>query len=143
MEATARLFLCAACRCQCVICSGCDHGQRYCDQGCAVRARTSTLRAAGKRYQRTRRGRFSHATRQRRCKKVTHHGSAVQPAALSSAHPVPTVATVADPQISTSLRPAITSTIRCHCCGQTCSPSLRRRWLRYGTGTSRSRPPRR
>jgi hypothetical protein len=76
---SARLFLCAGCRAQSVICSCCDRGQIYCAGDCAARARHRAQRAAGQRCQTSRRGRLAHADRTRRyrarCKKVTHHGS--------------------------------------------------------------------
>lgn len=78
MENTARFFNCARCRCQVVICSRCDRGNIYCPQ-CSQDARRTSLHAAGRRYQRTRRGRHTHAERQRRYRsrreKVTHQGS--------------------------------------------------------------------
>lgn len=81
MSSSARLFNCARCRCQVVICRSCDRGNQYCGAGCARIARTDTLRRAGRRYQRGRQGRFAHADRQRRYRqrqqqKVTHQGSA-------------------------------------------------------------------
>ena len=81
MEETARVFTCARCHCPVVVCSRCDRGQSYCGRACATAARACSLRAAGRRYQATRRGRFTHAARQRRyrrglaAKKVTHQGS--------------------------------------------------------------------
>ena len=85
----ARLFLCARCRRQVLICSRCDRGQRYCGARCSGPARRESLRAAGRRYQHSRRGRHCHAERQRRYRrrwredarvhKVTHHGSACAP----------------------------------------------------------------
>ena len=85
----ARLFLCARCRCQVLICSHCDRGQQYCGARCSGLARRESLRGAGRRYQHSRRGRHCHAERQRRyrrrCResacthKVTHHGSAGAP----------------------------------------------------------------
>ena len=85
----ARLFLCARCRRQVLICSRCDRGQHYCGARCGGLARRESLRGAGRRYQHSRRGRHCHAERQRRyrrrCRegacthKVTHHGSAGAP----------------------------------------------------------------
>lgn len=80
METTARFYLCARCRCQVLICSHCDRGQRYCGQVCSQTARTESLQAAGQRYQTSRQGRHHHAERQRRYRqrqreKVTHQGS--------------------------------------------------------------------
>ena len=66
MTATARLFLCALCHCQVVLCRRCDHGNIYCSPGCGAEARRRSLRRAGRRYQDSRRGRHKHAERQRR-----------------------------------------------------------------------------
>jgi hypothetical protein len=80
MKPSARLFNCARCQCQVMICSQCDRGNIYCGFSCSQSARRDSLRAAGRRYQRSRRGRFRHAERQRRYRsrrhKVTHQGSA-------------------------------------------------------------------
>ena len=76
----------------------------------------TSLRAAGKRYQRTRRGRFKHAERQRRYrsrrKKVTHQGSPEPP--------------TNDPLATRSEAPLLLAIIedegiRCHFCGRLCS----------------------
>lgn len=81
MEPIARLFLCARCQCQVLICPRCDRGNRYCGVRCAKAARRAATRAAGQRYQASRRGRFIHAARQQRYRarrqEVTHQGSAV------------------------------------------------------------------
>ena len=61
-----RLFLCARCRRQVLICSRCDRGQQYCGARCSGPARRESLRAEGRRYQHSRRGRHCHAERQRR-----------------------------------------------------------------------------
>ena len=92
----ARLFLCARCRRQVLICSRCDRGQQYCGARCSGLARRESLRAAGRRYQHSRRGRHCHAERQRRyrhrcgedarAQKVTHHGSACAPCGAELAH---------------------------------------------------------
>jgi hypothetical protein len=34
MDQTARLYLCARCRVQVVLCSHCDRGNRYCNRAC-------------------------------------------------------------------------------------------------------------
>ena len=83
MEPPGRRYLCAGCRTPVHICSHCDRGNRYCSGGCAPQARQQSLRAAGRRYQDTHRGRCAHAERQRqyraRQQKVTHHGSPPPP----------------------------------------------------------------
>jgi hypothetical protein len=79
MCSSARIFICARCRRQVVICSHCDRGNRYCGPSCAHSARRHPQREAAQRYQRTRRGRFAHAARQRRYRQranVTHQGFA-------------------------------------------------------------------
>jgi len=77
---TGRLYVCARCRAQVIVCRRCDSGQTYCDRDCAQAARRASLREAGRRYQRSRRGRMAHAARMRRYRqrreKVTHHSSA-------------------------------------------------------------------
>lgn len=84
MQATGRMFLCARCRAQVFICRRCDRGQRYCTVQCSRISRRENQREAGRRYQRTRRGRFAHAARSRRhrarLKIVTHQGSPACPA---------------------------------------------------------------
>jgi len=82
--APARLFLCVRCKAQVLVCSHCDRGQIYCAQDCAQTARRDAQRAAGRRYQASRRGRVNHAARAGRYRsrqnKVTHQGSPPQPA---------------------------------------------------------------
>ena len=90
MDPIGRFFLCACCHQQTVICSTCDHGQIYCSSACAKSMRRACLRDAGQRYQRSERGRVSHAQRMARYRarsaskaqavaEVTHQGSVSQP----------------------------------------------------------------
>ncbi|CAE6876637.1 hypothetical protein R69746_08817 [Paraburkholderia aspalathi] len=83
IQSTGRLLVCARCRAQVLICGPCDRGNRYC-RDCTKEARRVSVREAGRRYQRSRRGRFAHAARSRRHrarrKIVTHHGSPAPPA---------------------------------------------------------------
>jgi len=125
MESSARLYNCARCHCQVVICSHCDRGNIYCSKSCADLARRASLNAAGRRYQRTRCGRFKHAERQRRyrsrCRKVTHQGSPELPPN--------------DPLTTRSEAPASVAITKdegicCHFCGRPCSPFLRLGFLR-------------
>ncbi|MFP5459689.1 MAG: hypothetical protein ACLGG7_13210, partial [Bacteriovoracia bacterium] len=51
-----RLFSCARCGDQVVICTRCDHGNIYCFKGCARNARLESLRHAGKRYREDNKG---------------------------------------------------------------------------------------
>jgi hypothetical protein len=129
----ARFFLCARCRTQVLICSNCDRGHIYCTGGCAQIARREQLRAAGQRYQTSRRGRVAHAQRAHRYrarrKNVTHQGSPPPPSddlVLPSS-----VVTASEPSPS----PDTTRWAwRCHWCGCRCSQFvrhgfLRRRWV--------------
>ena len=79
MMSSARIFNCARCNCQVIICSCCDRGNIYYEPNCSQAARKESLNAAGKRYQNTYSGKLNHAKRQRcyreRIKKVTHLGS--------------------------------------------------------------------
>ena len=117
-----RQFLCALCRCTVLICSHCDRGQRYCSAACSRQARSSAQRAAGKRYQDSRKGRHAHARRQgqwrARHKIVTHQGS-----------PPPSGADVL-PGDETAVLPADAQrTCTCHFCGRTVSISVRQGFL--------------
>jgi hypothetical protein len=78
MELSSRLFYCALCHAQCIICSPCDNGQIYCSPDCSRSARQKSCNEAEKRYQKTEKGRLNHALRQQRyrerqCKIVTDH----------------------------------------------------------------------
>jgi hypothetical protein len=129
--ATARLFLCGRCRAQVLICSHCDRGQIDCGDGCARAARRNSLRAAGRRYQASRHGRFMHAARarrDRRRKNVTHQGSP----AVRSEGLLP-----ATPAASDHWR------WHCHRCGRPCPPLVRRDFLRRRGACNRDQGPRR
>jgi hypothetical protein len=77
-QASCRMFLCARCRCQVLVCRRCDRGQVYCAGTCAQKARHDRQREARRRYQATLRGRAMHAERSRkyraRQQRVTDHG---------------------------------------------------------------------
>jgi hypothetical protein len=78
-EQALRIYRCARCGRLALCCRRCEHGRIYCARGCAQRARQDSLRRAGARYQRSRKGRRHHAARQaryrsRRQNKVTHQG---------------------------------------------------------------------
>ena len=126
MGCSARLFNCARCHCQVVLCSHCDRGQIYCGRACAQAARRQSTHAAGRRYQHGRRGRRAHAERQRRYRqrrraKVTHQGSPPVPgAARLCAESGGWVGRVEDPA----------GVIHCHRCGRVCQPWLRQAPLR-------------
>ena len=130
METVGRFFLCGRCRTQVIICSDCDHGQIYCSGPCSQLVRRASVREAGRRYQRSRRGRFAHALRMReyraRKEKVTHHGSL--PPSVDALLALDSAAT------ATSTPPVCTSSIipawHCHFCGCRCSEFVRSGFLR-------------
>ncbi len=128
--ASARMFVCAGCRRQVLICTCCDRGQIYCAGNCAPHARRLSLLAAGRRYQTSRPGRLAHAVRARRYrargKKVTHHGSPVLPTDGLLALGSPMRASDA----KASEDPPSPSASHCHWCGRRCSALVRQRFLR-------------
>jgi hypothetical protein len=121
---SGRLFLCARCRAQVVICSHCDRGHRYCADGCAWEARRGSQREAGRRYQKSRDGRFARAERNRRYrarrKFVTHQGS---PRQCSDGVLAATTAVVANGQLTAD--DAVRAVWQCRWCGRICSDSVR------------------
>lgn len=126
MCVSARLFLCARCRKQVVLCSHCDRGNRYCGSACARRARREAQRAAARRYQSSHRGRRTHAARQARYRrrqreKVTHQGSPAAAQRQCSAQDTPRPAP--------SAVAALSMPMRCQRCGRSCSPYLRQGFL--------------
>jgi hypothetical protein len=127
---SGRLFLCAGCRTQVIVCSCCDRGQIYCPAGCAARARRQNVLAAGQRYQQTRRGRQMHAARMGRYRSrreiVTHHGS--PPLAADDLLPPDAMTlTPDDASPADGRRPPAS---HCHWCGRSCLPQLRQGFLR-------------
>ena len=146
LEHPARLFICARCRTQVLLCSRCDRGQRYCGRACSRESRLQATRAAGRRYQDSRAGRMAHAARSRRwrqrsreralaagetgdaCNFVTHQGS-----------PVPTSdAPLAAPEQAgqpvSAASDALTAPITAHCrrCTAPLPPCVRQGFLRHG-----------
>ena len=82
MKPSARLYNCARCHCQVIICRHCDRGNVYCGESCSAPARAETLHRARRKYQSSRADRFANAQRQRRYRarqqqKVTHQGSSL------------------------------------------------------------------
>ena len=147
----ARLFVCARCRVQVLLCSRCDRGQRYCGRVCSRAARRQSLCAAASRYQRSRGGRIAHAARSRRWRQrqrerahdeaaaldggvidfVTHQGSPVPsgdaPLPLADEHASAksdmsgAVGALASPLV-----------VRCRLCSAPLAPWVRQGFLRHG-----------
>ena len=159
--AAARLFVCARCRVQVLVCSHCDRGQIYCAGACAQEARQHARQAAGKRYQATYRGRLNHAARagryRARQKIVTHQGSPPQP--RNDVVPLAAVAPDAvrlDAAVTASKSASASREVvprcqaptagywHCHWCGDRCLPLVRIEFLRgRQQGSRRDRKPRR
>jgi hypothetical protein len=143
-EEPARLFLCARCRTQVMVCSHCDRGQRYCPDECYALTRRRAQREAGKRYQHSLKGRHKHAQRMRRWRarrerpvnKVTHQGShPIGPGDVLAASPITELTCTPTPSISSLLMPSAARTAllvayRCRFCGATVLFQLRPGFLR-------------
>jgi hypothetical protein len=149
-QTPARLFLCGRCHAQVLICSRCDRGQIYCAEGCARDARRHAQRAAGQRYQTSRRGRLVHASRARRYrarqKNVTHQGSPPHPAddlLMAGAVVIASKPPSASPGGVARRSPGHRlGTWHCHWCGCRCPPFVRCEFLRRrlaGTAAKRRR----
>ncbi len=129
MDIICRLYLCAGCRIQVLICSRCDRGQRYCSKDCSKSARSRSLGAANERYQKSPQGRLKHAERMRRYRryknKVTYQGSAPD-----TPNDLLITNSAQDQKSTVLLSQAITSRVRqCHFCGAVCSEFVRYRFL--------------
>ena len=142
MKHISRLFSCSRCLRQTAICSHCDRGQVYCNAECSRAAREQSLKAAGKRYQQTRRGKLNHALRQRHYQerkrlKMTHHTSQVtaQSVLLHS---------VKKRAIKVLVK-QFYGVERCCCCNKTVSSFFRLGFIRHSPTKRRllpySRPP--
>ena len=123
MPLSSRLYSCCRCNAQVIICSHCDHGQRYCAGECRHEARDESTKRATKKYQSTRTGRFKNAARQQRFRqrkqqKVTHQGSTRK--ALHDLLKIRLEETK-----KTQKRSLPDTACRCHHCGAICDPFLR------------------
>ena len=148
---TARLYNCARCHCQVVICRHCDNGNVYCLSCAPVAFRESHCRADAV-YQKTDRGRKNHKARQQRyLEKMTDKGSPGSlPASPSRANAEaapsasakeerdacssPSPATSTEPQPAGATRRADgDSGHSCDFCGRLCSAYLRLETLAHCT----------
>jgi hypothetical protein len=146
-QASCRMFLCARCRSQVLICRRCDRGQIYCVGTCAQQARCDRQREARRRHQATPRGRAMHADRNRRYRARQHGVTDHSPSKKREPGLLPGM----DVHAAVSEPSSGRSPLRywsCHHCGQSASAFLRLSTLRpprYRGKTSRSdrfgRPP--
>lgn len=79
---SARLYNCARCGCQVIICSHCDRGNIYCAGDCARLSRQEKVKATQKRYEQTQKAKIAKSKRQynyrqRQKDKATDQGSRV------------------------------------------------------------------
>lgn len=125
----ARMFNCARCARQVLICSHCDRGHIYCAGDCAHAARKESLNQSGQHYQSSRQGQLKHAARQARYRerqqqKVTHQGSTPGPLHDSLVQQLKLLLREIAPN---TIRPETTTTARltCHFCYQPCLPFMR------------------
>lgn len=63
---SGRIFNCARCHRQRIICRSCDRGNRYCSEECAETARRESLKRARLRFQKSSEGRALHCAAQKR-----------------------------------------------------------------------------
>ena len=157
MDCCARMFLCARCRDQVLVCSDCDRGQRYCTRACSSLARRSARRDAARRYQMSRGGRIVHAARSRRWRIrhhrvgpatsndggvhegganiVTHQGSngELMDAPLAVCNSLSTAQSVAADALATQIK-ALGRGGRCRRCGAALAPRVRQGFLRRAAG---------
>ncbi|HIJ28676.1 MAG: hypothetical protein HOD58_06755 [Gammaproteobacteria bacterium] len=145
MGHSARLYNCACCGQQVILCSHCDWGNRYCFDGCSKVARKESLGDAGRRYQNTRQGRINNAKRQAEYRirqalseleppptvdKVTHHGSE---------EGTPSASIEIDEQRGEEC--SFDSLYHCHRCGRVVDHYLRSGYLRYSSPLSPDSSP--
>ena len=132
-EVSCRIFLCAGCRCQVLVCRRCDRGQIYCMGTCAQQARRDRQREARRRYQATPRGRAMHAERSRRYRarvgRVTDQGPVMEHETVL----------LRGSEVSEALREPASDRkspghSHCHHCGQSASSFLRLSALRRRLG---------
>lgn len=126
MEYNARLFNCVCCQCQVLICSICDHGNIYCGPICSQLARTQLLKEVRRRYQKSRKGRFSHAEQQQRYRTRQK----IKTQIVMDQGSIPPL--VHDLLLKSNEMEAPTSNqvVNCHFCGRECTPFLRMDFLR-------------
>jgi hypothetical protein len=135
METSARLYNCARCHQQVILCSHCDYGNIYCFDSCSQRARKISLREANKRYRESRQGRQNAARRQAefRQRKPLEESSAPSPE-TSSEKKVTHQGSGGDPSPASIASESIAGCVgeyHCHCCGRPVAFHLRSGFIRH------------
>lgn len=127
MPTTGRIYNCARCHCQVVICQDCDRGNIYCNSHCASIARQQGLKEANIRYKKKPHAKRLHAAaqsryRQRLVKKVMDQGSEdLGKNALLDSNKKPAV------NVKEERAPG---TLCCHFCNKALERGLRNTFLR-------------
>jgi hypothetical protein len=160
---SGRLYRCAGCGRQVIICRRCDRGNRYCGVTCRQQARRQRQKEARQRYQQSWKGRRKAAQRQQRYRdrgkqKVTHQSpqpgapgaqrgvsqqrSAEQQTAKEQSHdatgsPHPPVEPAPPGAGAKEEEPPV---VRCALCGRRCSEYIRLRSLVECPVVHRKRP---
>ena len=162
MTRSARLFLCARCRDQVLMCSHCDRGQLYCGRACSFAGRRERRRQTVTRYQHSRGGRLKHAARtacwrtRRRSRylasagedidKVTHQGCprSLADASLLACDTPSACELTALTESAADVEPATATAapfvaLVCRRCAHALLPHVRLSWLRTNSVRRRSR----
>lgn len=127
MEISARLYHCARCHCQVIICRYCDRGNIYCGSKCSSAARTESLRSANQRYQKTSQGKRMNAERQRRHREKKKEKTKI----------VTDQGSNENAEESSSVPQDVECELRCCFCKKRVSALLRSGFLRYGAWDKR------
>jgi hypothetical protein len=85
-EPVCRVYCCRRCGIAVCVCPECDDGQVFCAGECAISARRESVRRAGARYQKTRRGAHRHAARQRRWRQQQQQRPLLQTSKIVTHH---------------------------------------------------------
>lgn len=136
MEKPARLFSCAHCHTQVIICSDCDSGQIYCSQTCSQTARRVACRATDARYQKTRQGKLKHAARQRRYRQRLQQKKEIVTDQSSLENTSHDVLPVESDEVNISPSTPLIEGTCCHFCKKTVSDFLRYDFLGSDRGNS-------
>lgn len=134
MELSGRLYHCARCHKQNIICQKCDRGQRYCPVDCRAQARAESIKRAKIKHQQTHHGRLNNAQRQARFrarlrKKVTDHSSTPSTTHAVLRHDEHSKVHAAHLKKSTVIKALNATKLCCHFCGLPCGQFLRNDFL--------------
>ncbi len=133
MEPSARLYSCACCHQLVILCSGCDHGNIYCFDGCSEKQRAQSLSKAGKLYQGTFNGKRNAAHRQAEFRARTRKATAEPPPPEKKVTHQGSEGDSPLPPMDSDSREGGVGMNHCHCCGKPVDYYLRLGFSRYHT----------